>query len=66
MSLAIRQAFTLQYAREVVDAETAKVPGFMKANYIITGAWTLAFVLMMIGNVLLIYRAGPAAMVRNC
>ena len=33
----------LQYALEEVDAETAKLPGFMKANYIITWAWTGAF-----------------------
>ena len=63
VSLAIRQPFTLQYAREVVDAETAGLPGFMKANYIITWAWTAAFLLMMIANVLMIYlracRCGP-------
>ena len=40
MSMAIRRPFTLQYALEVVDADTAKLPGFMKANYVITGAWT--------------------------
>ena len=57
-SMAIRFPFTLQYALEVVDAETAKLPGFMTANYIITGAWTAAFVLMMIGNILMIYVPG--------
>lgn len=51
-SLAVRFPFTLQYAREVVDAETAALPGFLKANYIITAAWTGAFLLMMIANVL--------------
>ena len=55
LSLAIRRPFTLQYALEVVDAETAKLPGFMTANYIITWAWTGAFVLMMPANVLMIY-----------
>ena len=54
-SLALRFPFTLQYALEAVDAETAKLPGFMKANYIITSAWTAAFVLMMIANVAMIY-----------
>jgi hypothetical protein len=54
-SLAIRYPFTLQYAREMADAETAKLPGFIKANYIITWAWTLAFVAMMAGNILMIY-----------
>jgi hypothetical protein len=54
-SLAIRRPFTLQYALEAVDADTAKLPGFMTANYIITWAWTGAFVLMMAANVLVIY-----------
>jgi hypothetical protein len=58
LSLAIRRPFTLQYAREVVDPETAKLPGFMTANYIITWAWTAAFVLMMVANVLMIYVPG--------
>src|ERR1700687_1725153 len=57
-SLAIRQPFTLQYAREVVDAETAVLPGFLKANYVITWAWTLAFLLMLMANVLMIYVPG--------
>ena len=46
-SLIIRKPFVLQYALEEVDAETAKLPGFMKATYIITWAWTGAFVLMI-------------------
>ena len=55
LSIVIRHPFTLQYALEVVDAETAKVPGFMRANYIITWAWTAAALLMMIGNIAMIY-----------
>ena len=58
VSLAIGQPFTLQYAREVVDAETAVLPGFIKANYIITWAWTACMLLMMIGNILMIYLPG--------
>jgi hypothetical protein len=58
MSLLIRRPFTLQYAREVVDADTAQLPGFLKANYVITWAWTACFVLMVLANVLLIYLPG--------
>lgn len=58
LSLAIRRPFTLQYAREMVDSETAQLPGFVKVNYIITSAWSLAFVLMVMANVLLIYLPG--------
>jgi hypothetical protein len=57
-SIVIGKPFTLQYAREVVDAETRKVPGFMKANYIIAWAWTLSMLLMMAGNVAMIYVPG--------
>jgi hypothetical protein len=57
-SIALRFPFTLQYAREAVDTETANLPGFLRANYIITSAWTGAFLLMMIANVLLTYVPG--------
>jgi hypothetical protein len=57
-SLLIRKPFVLQYALEAVDAETAKLPGFKKATYTITWAWTAAFVLMIVGNVLTIYVPG--------
>jgi hypothetical protein len=58
VSLMIRRPFTLQYARQVVDAETAQLPEFLKANYVITWAWTASFVLMLLANVLLIYLPG--------
>jgi hypothetical protein len=54
-SIALRAPFTLQYAREAVDADTMKMPGFLRANYIISWAWTGAFVLMLIANLLTIY-----------
>jgi hypothetical protein len=54
-SLAIGKPFTLQYAREMADAQTAKLPDFLTANYVITSAWALALVLMMTANALLIY-----------
>jgi hypothetical protein len=57
-SIVMRVPFTLQYAREVVDAETAKLPGFLRANYIITWAWTGAALLMMVGNIAMIYVPG--------
>jgi hypothetical protein len=54
-SLAARYPFTLQYALEATDAETAKLPGFLRANYIITWAWAAAAILMMMGNAAMIY-----------
>jgi len=54
-SIAIRRPFTLQYAREQVDADTARLPGFIHANYVITWVWAAAMLAMTIGNVALIY-----------
>jgi hypothetical protein len=54
-SIALRLPFTLQYAREAVDAETMKLPGFLRANYIISWAWTGAFALMLLANLLTVY-----------
>lgn len=57
-SMLARRPFTLQYAVESVPAETAAMPGFLTANYVITGAWTLAALLMMAANVVLLYFPG--------
>jgi len=58
LSLAIRFPFTLQYAREQVDIEVTRQPGFLVANYIITGVWTFAFVLMLIADMLVMFLPG--------
>lgn len=57
-SMLIRRPFTLQYAIESVPAEIAAMPGFLRANYIITGAWTVAALLMMAANIVLLYVPG--------
>jgi hypothetical protein len=57
-SMLMRYPFTLQYALEAVPAETAAMPGFTRANYVITGAWTAALLLMMIGNAAMLYVPG--------
>ena len=57
-SLLIRYPFTLQYALEKVPAETAAMPGFLRANYIITGAWTAATLLMMLSTLAMVYVPG--------
>ncbi|WP_076858742.1 hypothetical protein [Bradyrhizobium mercantei] len=54
-SMLIGHPFTRQYALEQVDAEIAKQPGFLHANYLITGAWTAATLLMLIGNIAVLY-----------
>lgn len=57
-SMLVRRPFTLQYALEAVPAETAAMPGFLTANYVITGAWTLAALLMAAANLMLLYVPG--------
>jgi len=57
-SMLLRYPFSLQYALEEVAAETAAMPGFLHANYAITAAWALATILMMAGNLLMIYLPG--------
>jgi hypothetical protein len=54
LSLVIGKPFTLQYAREMADAETARLPGFVTANYVITSVWVAAFLLMVAANWLLL------------
>ena len=58
VSMIVGKPFVLQYAREEVDAELEKQPGFRNAVYLITWAWNGAFVLMIIGNMLTIYVPG--------
>jgi hypothetical protein len=58
LSIVFRHPFALQYALEEVDAETAQQPGFVRANYLITWAWTAAMLLMMIGNIAVLYVPG--------
>ena len=57
-SLLLRRPFTLQYAVESVPAEIAAMPGFLRANYMITSAWTAAALLMMASNIALLYIPG--------
>lgn len=57
-SMLLRRPFTLQYALEKVPAETAAMPGFLRANYMITSAWTAAALLMMASNIVLLYVPG--------
>ncbi|WP_027583140.1 hypothetical protein [Bradyrhizobium sp. Ai1a-2] len=54
-SILAGRPFTAQYAREVVDAKTMQQPGFLRVNYIITWAWTIAALLMMVGNIAILY-----------
>ncbi len=55
VTIAIGQPFTLQYAREQVAPELWNSPEFLRTNYVITAVWALAFVVMVIADLILLY-----------
>jgi hypothetical protein len=57
-SMLIRYPFSLQYARESTPAETAMMPGFLRANYFITAVWSAAALLMALSNAAMLYVPG--------
>jgi hypothetical protein len=54
-SMALRQPFTIQYAREKVAPELWNASGFIRTNYAITFAWALAFAAMVAADLLMTY-----------
>lgn len=54
-TMALRNPFTLQYARESVAKEHWDSPQFTRTNYIITAVWALAFAVLVIADLILIY-----------
>ena len=57
-SMAAGRPFTLQYARDQVAPEFWNQPGFIRTNYIITGAWAMAFAVMVLAELALLYVPG--------
>jgi hypothetical protein len=55
VSLAVRQPFTLQYAREQVSRELWDTPEFVRTNYIITAVWAGAFALMVAADLMMLF-----------
>ena len=49
-SIASRNPFTLQYAREQTPKEIWDHPVFIRTNYIITGVWTLSFLVTTLAD----------------
>ena len=68
-SLVMRRPFTLQYARERVAPELWGEPEFVRTNHVITAVWALAFAVMVVAELVLLYvpdippRAGIVAIV---
>jgi hypothetical protein len=55
VSLAIRQPFTLQYAREQVEPEIWTTKEFLRTNDVITAVWALAFLVLVVADAVLLY-----------
>lgn len=55
ITMMLRKPFTLQYARESVAKELWDSPEFLRTNYVITAVWALAFLVLVIADMILIY-----------
>ena len=55
ITMAVRQPFTLQYARETVPREAWTSSEFIRTNYVITAVWALAFALMVAADLAMLY-----------
>ncbi|TQF74173.1 hypothetical protein FK531_05880 [Rhodococcus spelaei] len=49
-SMLARVPFTIQYAREEVEEQYWRTPTFLRVNYVITGAWALAFLIAAVAG----------------
>jgi hypothetical protein len=54
-SLALRQPFSLQYARQSVDQAHWDSPGFLHVNYVISAAWAAAFAVLVLADLMMVY-----------
>jgi hypothetical protein len=54
-SLVTRRPFTLQFAREEVPQEFWANPQFIATNYRITAAWALAFVVLVLADIVMAF-----------
>jgi hypothetical protein len=55
LSILVGQPFTLQYARETVAKDYWSSPSFVRANYVISAVWALAFLIMVLAELALLY-----------
>ena len=57
LTIVIRKPFTLQYAREEVSPEFWNTAEFVRVNYVISAVWALAFVVIVIADLIMVYAA---------
>lgn len=54
-SIALRRPFTLQYARDQVSSDLWESREFVRTNYVIAAVWALAFAIMVVADIMLVY-----------
>jgi hypothetical protein len=54
-SIALRQPFTLQYARESVPRERWESPAFLRVNDVISSVWAIAFAVLALADAMMEY-----------
>jgi hypothetical protein len=55
VSMALRQPFTLQYAREQVTPDVQASPAFLRVNYVITAVWAAALAISVLADLAMEY-----------
>lgn len=60
VSMALRQPFSLQYARDRVERSHWEDPAFLRVNYVISGAWAIAFGVLVLADVVMVGMPGLA------
>lgn len=55
VSMLARRPFTLQYAREQVPRELWDNPRFVRTNYVISTAWLVAFLVIVVAEAALVF-----------
>lgn len=58
-TIALRQPFTLQYARETVAREHWNSAHFLRVNYVISAAWAGAFAILVLADIAMAYAPAP-------
>jgi len=54
-SVLVRRPFTMQYAKEQVPQSVWQSPAFMRTNMVLTSGWAVAFCLIVLADVLMVY-----------
>ena len=63
ISMAVHRPFTMEYAREHVSADLWNSPRFVRINYVLTAGWAVAFAVMVLAEIGILFIPGLPASV---